>query len=237
MGPQSPARHRRLSARPRAPAELPELGASTGRGAARGRAAERRWRSASRSADRPRLPPGKLKASFTMRTRENRTAASRAGGVVGGGPGGVRRIRGVGPTRQPVCSERRSRSKRSNAYTFNTTISILHTHASQPRSSEETGDTDSQHRSRAAPWHAVHGAADACPHCPHLDTHITVSSVTHTAHARPAASLRPSPFAQTSALALAHTPRILTTCRPHTHMVSNTGTRLSDAPRTAPARI
>ena len=199
MGPQSPARHRRLSARPCAPAELPELGASTGRGAARGRAAERRWRSASRSADRPRLPPGKLKASFTMRTRENRTAASRAGGVRWAG----RRIRGVGPTRQPVCSERRSRSKRSNAYTFNTTISILHTHASQPRSSEETGDTDSQHRSRAAPWHAVHGAADACPHCPHLDTHITVSSVTHTAHARPAASLRPSPFAQTSAL---HTP-------------------------------
>jgi hypothetical protein len=40
---------------------------------------------------------------------------------------------------RPVCSERRSRSKRSNAYTFNTTISILHTHASQPRSSEETG--------------------------------------------------------------------------------------------------
>ena len=135
MGPQSPARHRRLSARPCAPAELPELGASTaaeGRGAARGRAAERRWRSASRSADRPRLPPGKLKASFTMRTRENRTAASRGGGPWGGG-GEIRRRN----PRQP--SERRSRSKRSNAYTFNTTISILHTHASQPRSSEETG--------------------------------------------------------------------------------------------------
>ena len=130
MGPQSPARHRRLSARPRAPAELPELGASTGRGAARGRAAERRWRSASRSADRPRLPPGKLKASFTMRTRENRTAASRAGGVVGGGPGGPgpANSRRVGPTRHDQCVVRDAPGASGPTRTLLTLRLVYYTH-------------------------------------------------------------------------------------------------------------
>ena len=205
MGPQSPARHRRLSARPCAPAELPELGASTaaeGRGAARGRAAERRWRSASRSADRPRLPPGKLKASFTMRTRENRTAASRGGGPWGGGAAAAAAAKfGVGT---PVNLVRDAPGASGPTRTLLTLRLVYYTHMLPSRGARRRqGDTATAPFACCSLARCTHGAADACPRCPHLDTHITVSSVTHTAHARPAASLRPSPFAQTSAL---HTP-------------------------------